>query len=127
MKGKIINALLLLSSLFGYLEWGKGTSAFLFQAEYEVLKIGFTHPQSVSHPFTLIPLLGQFLLLVSLFRKAPSKTLSYIGIGCIGVLLACMVFIGLFSMNMKIVISTLPFLITSGFAIKHYSRKTPKK
>jgi hypothetical protein len=35
-KSKFFNLLLILTSLLGYLEWGKGHQMFLFQAEAEI-------------------------------------------------------------------------------------------
>ena len=52
MKSKLLNALLIVTSLFGYMEWGGGNHLFLFQAEGQVLAKMFTDPMSVLHPFT---------------------------------------------------------------------------
>src|SRR3712207_5528302 len=95
MKTKAMNVLVILSSLVGYLEWGKEGEAFLFEAEYLVLSQLFIDPRSAVHPFTLIPILGQLLLLLTVFQKRPSKRLTYIGITCLALLLGFMFFIGL--------------------------------
>lgn len=116
MKIKILHTLLIISSLIGYLEWGTDNKSFLFEGEYEVLKNFFTNPRKAIHPFTVIPLFGQILLLITLFQKHPNKMLAYIGIGCIGLLLGFMFFIGIISLNFKILASTLPF-----FAIAIYT------
>jgi hypothetical protein len=60
MKLKILNLLLLLSSLFGYLEWVGSNQSFLAEAEYEILKKLFTDPKSIIHPYILLPLLDKF-------------------------------------------------------------------
>lgn len=125
MKAKILNLLLIITSLFGYLEWGGSNSSFLFQSEYEVLTKIFTEPKTVVHPFTIIPLIGQVLLLITLFRKEPSKILTYTGITCLGLLLGFMFFIGITSLNFKILTSTLPFLTTAIYTIL-YLRKHRK-
>jgi len=123
MKTKILNVLLVLTSLGGYLEWGGGNHAFLFETEYDVLTRIFTAPQTVLHPFTIIPLIGQILLLITLFQKQPKKILTYSGIACIGILLGLMFFIGISGMNFKILISTLPFLITAIYTLLYLRRK----
>ncbi len=44
LKSKILNFLLLITSLIGYLEWGNGQHTFLFQAEVDIIAkfgIGF--------------------------------------------------------------------------------------
>lgn len=69
MKAKILNLLLILTSLIGYLEWGKDASVFFFQAEAQILSKLFTDTQSVLHPLILLPLAGQLLLLITLFQK----------------------------------------------------------
>ncbi len=123
MKSKIINGLLILTSLVGYLEWGAGNSAFLFQAEYEVLRKLFTDPLSAVHPFTLIPLLGQVMLLATMFQKKPSRWLTIIGIVCLSLLLLLMFLIGIISFNFKILLSTVPFIITAILSIKEALKK----
>ena len=118
MKGKIYNLLLVVSSLFGYLEWGKENHLFLFQAEAEIFKKFFTSPDSVLHPFILLPFAGQILLLATLLQKQPNRIMTLIGLGCIGILLAFMFFVGCLSLNVKIILSTLPFLIVAFLTIK---------
>jgi hypothetical protein len=123
MKSKILNGLAIVASLFGYLEWGKDSSAFLFRAEAEILSKLFSDPLSVVHPFTVLPLTGQILLLITLFQRHPSKLLSLAGIGCIGILFALMFVIGMISFNMKIVVSTVPFLVCGITIIIHQRKK----
>lgn len=124
MKSKTLNLLLILTSLIGYLEWGGGTHTFLFQAEYEILAKLFNDPESVFHPFVLLPLFGQLLLLITLFQKQPGRLLSFLGIGTIGLLLVFMFVIGLLGMNFKILGSTLPFMATVAIALRHYRKQT---
>src|SRR3990167_9332574 len=101
MSRKVLNTLLLLFSLFGYLEWGRDQHQFLFQAEAEVIVKLFTDPGSVLHPFILVPLAGHLLLFITLFQKEPSKGFTYFGIGCVGLLLGFMFVIGVISLNDK--------------------------
>jgi hypothetical protein len=75
MKSKILNLGLILTSVFGYLEWGSGNHAFMFQAEAELLGKLFTDPASVVHPFTLLPLAGQLMLEITWFQPKPGKRL----------------------------------------------------
>ncbi|MFZ1496172.1 MAG: hypothetical protein WAS72_03885, partial [Saprospiraceae bacterium] len=108
---------MIISSLFGYLEWGTDNKSFLFEGEYEVLRKLFTDTESLVHAFTIIPLLGQILLLITIFQKKPNKILTYIGIACLGLLLGFMFFISIIGMRPKILISTLPFLATAIYTI----------
>ena len=116
-RRKILNGLAILSSLFGYLEWGGGNDAFLFQAEMEVLGKLVSDPVSAAHPITLLPLLGQVLLIVTLFQKEPSRLLTYLEIACLALLLVFMFLIGLLSLNLNIFLSTIPFLVVAILAI----------
>lgn len=120
MKIKLLNLSLILTSLFGYLEWGTDNQMFLFQGEMEILTKLFIDPISVLHPFTMLPLIGQIILVFTLFQKQPNKTLTFIGMGCIGLLLFFMFVIGLISLNYKVFISTLPFLISSILVLRHH-------
>lgn len=122
MKQKILNFLLIVTSLLGYIEWSGDSHTFLFQAEAEMLSKIFTNPSSVIHPFTVLPLLGQLLLLVTLFQKKPSKILTLIGIIGLGSLLAFMFVIGIISFNFKILFSTVPFLIIVFLVIKNQKK-----
>ncbi|MFZ1457935.1 MAG: hypothetical protein WAT46_17960 [Saprospiraceae bacterium] len=117
MKPKILNALLIVTSLLGYLEWSGDSHTFLFQAEAEILYKLFTNPSSVVHPFILLPLIGQILLLITLFQKSPSKILTYVSIAGLGLLLGFMFIIGLISLNYKIIISTISFLVVAVLTI----------
>ncbi|MEZ5041890.1 MAG: hypothetical protein R2828_18485 [Saprospiraceae bacterium] len=119
MRSKILNSLLIITSLLGYLEWSGNNHSFLFQAEAQIFSKLFTDPTSVLHPFTILPMLGQVILVVTLFQKTPSKTLTYIGIGSLGILLGLMFVIGLMSLNYKVLISTIPFIVVSIIAIRH--------
>lgn len=123
MKAKILNAILIVSSLFGYLEWGTGNHMFLFQAEGEILTKMFTDPQSIIHPFIILPMLGQLLLFTTLLQKSVNRWLTYTGLAFIGILLALMFFIGVIDTNAKILLSTLPFMITAFLVIRHHRKR----
>lgn len=122
MKAKILNLALVLTSLLGYLEWGADNKMFLFQGEMEIIAKVFSDPVSVLHPFTLLPFLGQLLLLSTLFQKQPGKRLTMIGMWSIAALLLFMFVIGLLSLNPKIFLSTIPFIITLVLTIRHHRK-----
>lgn len=126
MKGRILNFFAILTSLFGFLQWGKGNSMFLFQAEAEVISKLFISPVDVIHPLTILPLIGQVLLLVTIFQKEPSKIITLIGVCALGVLLGLMFVIGLIDLDIKVLVSTIPFFITV-FYVLRYHKKNVKK
>lgn len=113
MKSKILNLCLIITSLFGYLEWSNDSKCFLFEAEYDIIIKLLSHPISIIHPFTVLPIIGQITLLYTLFQKSPNKIMTYIGITGIGILLWFIFVIGLISQNYKIIISAIPFVFTS--------------
>jgi len=113
MHAKILNTLLVLSSLIGYLEWSGNNHLFIVEAEREIILKLFTDTNSVIHPLIIIPIGGQILLVLTLFQKKANKIMTYISIAMLGCLLYLMLFIGIFSFNYKIIISTLPFLFIS--------------
>lgn len=117
-KLRVLAGLTLLSSFFGYLEWGQGKSAYLFQAEWTVLTKLFTHPREAAHPFTLLPLAGQVLLAVSAFRKTPNRWLIYAGIGGIGLLLLLMLVVGVLARSPRIVLSAIPFVALAAATLR---------
>lgn len=119
-RKKLLNLALIISSLFGYLEWSGGNAAFLYQMEFEVLSKLFEDPTSVLHPFTLLPLGGQLLLLATLFQRVPGRWLTALGVGCLGLLLGLMLFIGLLESRLSILSSTLPFWATVIFTFREH-------
>jgi len=127
MKGKILNLLVILTSLIGFLQWGKGNSMFLFQAEAEVLSKLFVSPMDVIHPLIMLPLLGQILLLVTLIQKEPNKILTLSGVCALGLLLGLMFIVGLIDLNIKILASTIPFLIMVILIFRHHKKNINKK
>ena len=122
---KFLNICLLLSSLIGYLEWGKGNHAFIFQTEYDLI-FGASHGSATyMHPFVLLPLIGQLLLLVTVFQKIPSKVLTITGLICLSLLMLFIFFIGLLSVNARILVCSLPFIL-AGIFVQRYNRKSTK-
>jgi hypothetical protein len=122
MEAKRINIALVFTSLLGYLEWGKDNAQFLFQAEADIFRKFFQDPQSLIHPFVLLPLFGQLMLIITLFQKVPSKRLSLWAVLCLGLLLGFMLIIGLMAMRWKIVISVLPFVSVLILFIRQWAK-----
>lgn len=114
---KLHNLLLLVSSLFVHLEWGGNNAAFLWEAELDVLAQMATNPAQAVHPFTLIPLFGQLLLLGTLVQKKTSKTMSLLGLFCLAVLVVFILLVGILALNWSTILSCFPFLLfgTLGF------------
>ncbi|GAI96563.1 MAG: hypothetical protein K2P88_00290 [Chitinophagaceae bacterium] len=124
-RTKLLNLLVILTSLIGYLEWEGNNHLFLAQGEYEIIYKFFTDPKATLHPFILLPLLGQLLLVVTLLQKYPKKMFIYVGMASIALLLSFVLLIGFLEMNWKIILSILPFHIVCILNILH-TRKLGK-
>ena len=107
MRLKYLVFLIILSSFIGYLEWGTESKTFLIIAEAEIIHKIITHPSSVIHPFILIPLLGQLLLVYQLIKNKLQKIILYLAISCIALLFIFMLFIAITTLNLKILLSVL--------------------
>jgi cobalamin biosynthesis protein CobD/CbiB len=119
---KLLNLALILTSLFGYLEWGKDNHSFLFEAEAAVFSNLLKDPASAIHPLTVIPLIGQILLLTTLFQKKPSRYLTIAGAVCIGLLMAVIFLAGVLGSRYLVILSTLPFLVVAFMAMRQSRR-----
>jgi len=121
-RNQLLVLLMVITSLIGYLEWGGGNKAFLFELENEVIRKLFTSPKSALHPFTVLPILGQVLLLTSLFRYPFQPKPVYWGIGFIGILIIFILLIGIISFKWKVILCALPFVFSASLFI-YFNRK----
>jgi hypothetical protein len=122
MKRKLLIFLLLLTSLLGFLEWGGDHHGFLFELEAGLFKTIFKNPLAMLHPLILLPLAAQIILIVLLFKK-PERILIYLSIGGIGLLMIMILLAGISSKNMKMVISTLPFILVALITLKEIKKE----
>lgn len=113
MKTQYYLILIVLSSLFVFLEWGGTQQSFLWEAEWTVLSNSFTNFKDFLHPFVGIPLVGQIILIINALKKNPARIWVYTGIAAMAILVIFIALVGLLSLNAKIILSTLPFLIFS--------------
>lgn len=130
MKKKLLNLLLLISFQFGYLQWGKDQSLFIFQAEAALFAKAFTEPAGLLHPFILVPLAGLLILLYTLFQKEPGRKLTIAGLVCLSLLMLFIFLIGILSLKLKILFSAIPFLMMAFLIIwnkSYIKEKSPAK
>jgi hypothetical protein len=114
---KLANVALLLSSLIGYLEWSNN-KRYVFSLEAELFVKALQSGKDVVHPFIIIPLIGQLLIVFTLFQKEPSRVLSLLSVGCIGIIMLLLLVIGLLVTNFKIILFAMPFLFTAIWVVK---------
>lgn len=116
-KRKVLSLAVFFSSLIVYLEWGVNSRSFLIEGEIEFFRKLFFEPSSVLHPFTIIPLAGQLFLLYTLFSPGARSIYTYLGVVCLAILIFFILFIGIAGGNLKMIFSTLPFLVCSTLAV----------
>lgn len=114
---------MIITSLLGYMEWGGGNHTFLLQAEADIFTKLISDPASVIHPFILLPLLGQLLLVITLFQRTPGKILTYTGVVCLGMLMVFLFAIGSLAGNSKMIFYSLPFIVVATLSIVQYRNK----
>lgn len=107
---RILLAVLLLTSFIGYLEWGNQRQ-FLFQMEAFILRKMWSDPLEVIHPFTVLPLLGQLILLTTILRSRPKTGWIITGASLIGILYLLLLLIGILGGNYKIILFSLPYIL----------------
>ena len=120
MRMRIFLLGLILSSFLGYLEWGTDQRMLLGQIEWEILSKLFRDPVSVLHPFIVLPLAGQILLIIAVFK--PVKWLIITGISGIGLLMLLLFFIGLLGANWRVILGSLPFLFLATLTLIHWRK-----
>lgn len=126
MINRLLALALVLTSLIGYLAWGNNQQVFLYQLEWDVILKLVNEPSSVLHPLVVLPLLGQLLLLITLFKKSPGKILLLTGMGFIGILFLMMLLVGILSSNAKIIFFALPYLMVALITVVYNRKKKPQ-
>ncbi|UGS19930.1 hypothetical protein [Flavobacterium cyclinae] len=107
---RLINIGLLLTFQFCYLEW-PNNSSFVFEATYKVFSNTNQLLQNLTHPIILLGLLSQLLLVMAVIFKKFSLKWNLVGVYALTPIVLLFLFVGLLSLNFKIILSTLPFLL----------------
>lgn len=115
---RVVNGLVIITFLLGYMEWGTDNKAFIFQAVAALFTSIPNDFYGLLNPFVLIPFAGIIMLAITLFQLSPNRKLSVIGLACLGVLIVFLFFIGLLSGNYKIILSTIPFLTVAALSLR---------
>lgn len=117
----------IISFFFCYLEWGKDQSSFIYEAAYEVLFQTDSYQSNFSHPLILLPFAGVLILLVLLFQKTPKKRWVIAGMLLPGILVLFILLVGILAGNIKIMVSTLPFLASAVWVLWLFGRRDLEK
>lgn len=123
---RLLYIALALFPLLCYMEWGGSQAAFLYEAEYEVLFHAKTPGQTFSHPLVFLPLAGQFILLIAACLKKPNRRMAVAGQLMLSLLVALILVAGLLSLNIRMILSTAPFIIASVIFYRTYKKFNPQ-
>lgn len=104
------------------MEWPADHHIFIYQVEADLLWKR-EHPSDFFHPLIIIYFLGQLLLLVTIFQKTPGKKLTYAAIACLSCIMLLLLFIGLLGLKLKMILCSLPFVLTAVITIVNYKRQ----
>ncbi len=114
---RIYSFALLLGFLMCHFEWGSH-EMFLLQIQHNL--IFENKDNSLLHPLIIGPALGELVLLFTLVK--PNKKLILLGLILLGILVFFVLLAGILGGRMKMIISTLPFLLTSISFIRNYKK-----
>jgi hypothetical protein len=106
---RLTGVFLFCSFLICHLTWANH-SAFLFQLEYALLFLEKKSAGNFLYPVVLLPLIGQLLLLLSIFQRKPSHRLQMVAAALLGLLVLLILFTGMLSRQFMTALSTLPFI-----------------
>ncbi len=120
---QLINLGLLLTFQFCYLEWPNNTS-FVFQAQYEIFSKTHQFARNFLHPIILIGFFSQILILLSVIFKNFNSKWNLIGVIALTPIVLLFLLVGIVSFNIKIIISTIPYLIFLILYFKFRNKKT---
>lgn len=120
---RLVNLLVVVTFFLGYMEWGTNNRAFVFNAAAALYNSLPNDLEGFLNPFVLIPLAGLIVLVITFFQAPPNRKLSLIGLACLGVFMVFLFFIGLTSLNIRIIVSTLPFLACAFLGLRLNWRK----
>lgn len=110
-KKQLLSAGLFISFFFGYLEWGNGNTAFVYEGFLEVISNAKRLESNFTHPLIVLPLIGQIIFLSGTFKKTLKNQWFVGALILTGLLFVMILLAGVLSMNSKIIISCLPYLL----------------
>ena len=100
---------LLIAFSFCYLAWGTDQCAFVFQMEYTL--VAEKSGQNFAHPIILMGLAGQLLLIYGAIKPNANRWFALSAIILLSTLVALFFLVGCLSLQVPIILSTLPFIV----------------
>lgn len=117
------------TTLISNLSAGVATQQFIFCVSIGI-PIVFENKnllQSITHPVILAGVFGHFSLLYAAFTKNPKLWVELTGAILLGLLVVLFLLSGIFSKNVKMILSDLPFILMSSYYYyRLYQEKSSK-
>jgi hypothetical protein len=119
---RLIGFGLLLAFSICYMEWGGDQSAFVFEAQYQIVTGPTGGIDTFTHPIVIGALTGQLLLLVYAFRSTPRPLVAWVGVAILSPVVLLILIGNVLSNNLKPVASVLPFVALTIVLWRHGRR-----
>jgi hypothetical protein len=104
---------LLLSTLVPYLSWGLSEGATIAEIEWDLIQSIWYDTSILMNPYISAPMIGQFLLLISLITNRFDHILLILGVTCISFLFVILLVFGAMTLNIYLLLSLVPnFVLT---------------
>lgn len=124
---KLLNIALFISFLFVYLDWGHDGAEFIWQLESSIFTGPGHNTALFVNPFFILAFIGQVLLIISTIKSQFSRRVTTYGVVFLSGIVIPVLIMGLLLFKVKIILSTLPFLILATiFIIKARNIKIVK-
>lgn len=118
LRNKYVKIFLFIVSFFiCRLEWAGNNAKFLFEVVFDIFYPSDHLRENLLHPMVLFPLSGIFILFVGLFISSNSNKWISIGIILCSILVLLILFIGISTLNLRIILSCIPFVC---FSVWHF-------
>lgn len=119
---RLINIALLIAFLFVYLDWGHDGAEFVWQLEWSIFS--GQNISLLSSPISILAIIGQVLFIIAAVIRQNSRRVTTFAVILLSGIVIIVLIMGLLLSNIKMILSTTPFLIlVSTFIIKGRNTK----
>lgn len=109
-RKQICAAGLFISFFLGYLEWGKDSSAFVYEGFIEVVSNSKGLRSNFTHPLIVLPLIGEIIFITGVFNSQLQNKWLITALVLTGLLYVMILLAGVLSLNFKMILSATPYV-----------------
>lgn len=102
---------LLLSTLVPYLSWGLSEGSTIAEIEWDLIQSIWYDTSILMNPYISVPMIGQFLLFISLITNKFDRILLILGVTCISFLFVILLVFGAMTLNIYLLLSLVPYFV----------------